>query len=108
MLHTWSLAVEEEFYLLLPVLIWLIAKIRWSWSVGRCRLGAFACLGTASFLYSSWAISKSPMANFYLLGGRAWEFFLDLPYRSTYYGNPARGRGGSGLGLGLLCLALFT
>jgi len=69
LLHTWSLSVEWQFYILLPigcVLLW-----RW-WG----RRGVQICLlavGMASFLISIYASSRWPGAAFYLLPTRIWE-----------------------------------
>jgi peptidoglycan/LPS O-acetylase OafA/YrhL len=76
LLHTWSLAVEEQFYLVLPVLIWVIAKVRWHGSVARGRLLTLGVVGALSFGISMWGVFKSPHATFYLPFGRAWEFLL--------------------------------
>jgi peptidoglycan/LPS O-acetylase OafA/YrhL len=68
LLHMWSLAIEEQFYLLFPIL--LIALPRRSWLKG------VAVLGIASFgicIALSW---KFPTATFYLLPTRAWELLM--------------------------------
>ena len=71
LLHTWSLAVEEQFYLAFPVTLWFMAR-------GKRPhiLPAMACLVLASFglnVYGTWT---HPAANFYLLPTRAWEPLL--------------------------------
>ncbi len=69
LLHTWSLAVEEQFYLLLPPFLSVC------WRFGRARLfWAFVVLATASLLLSEWGWRHNPEANFYLAPSRAWEF----------------------------------
>ncbi len=71
LLHTWSLAVEEQFYLLFPFI--LIAFRR----VSR-RSFAWAILGLsiASFVLSVYCSYRHPRANFYLLPPRAWELLI--------------------------------
>jgi peptidoglycan/LPS O-acetylase OafA/YrhL len=68
LLHTWSLAVEEQFYLLIPVVLLLFAR--------RNRLRpAFFLLGAASILsfgLSVYGAQHAPAA-YYLLPHRAWE-----------------------------------
>ena len=68
LLHTWSLAVEEQFYILFPLAVLLI------WRLGRRVLvAAVALVGLASLGLSQYAAHASPAANFYLLPTRAWE-----------------------------------
>jgi peptidoglycan/LPS O-acetylase OafA/YrhL len=71
LLHTWSLAVEEQFYLLFP-LIFLVRR-----STDRTRLiGVIASIAAASFLLSVRGSYSHPSATFYLLPARAWELAL--------------------------------
>ena len=68
LLHTWSLGVEEQFYLLFPLfllLVWRLGKERAFWVLIACAV--------ASLVYSEWASRHSPSANFYLAPSRAWE-----------------------------------
>ncbi|MDP4547780.1 acyltransferase family protein [Marinobacter sp. MDS2] len=68
LLHTWSLAVEEQFYIFFPVLLLLL------WRFGRNPV--FLTLVIFSFfslILSEWASKTHPSANFYLLPTRAWE-----------------------------------
>jgi peptidoglycan/LPS O-acetylase OafA/YrhL len=67
LLHTWSLAVEEQFYIFYPLLLWLLA--RRSIDVRRTLL----LIGGLSLALSIYATSRHPGANFYLLPTRAWE-----------------------------------
>jgi len=68
LLHTWSLAVEEQYYILFPLLLLAI------WRFGRNPVG-YSIVGLAiiSFLAGEWGWRNAPTANFYLLTGRAWE-----------------------------------
>ncbi len=69
LIHTWSLAVEEQFYLLFPVLMFVVTRfllrLRWLLIAG----------GTAgSLAVSVWLVSGNHLdAAFYLLPSRAWE-----------------------------------
>lgn len=68
LLHTWSLAVEEQFYLLFPVFLWF------AWKKGSGRLmWVFTLVAVASLLYAEWGSYYLPSANFYLLPSRIWE-----------------------------------
>lgn len=68
LLHTWSLGIEEQYYLFFPLLVGLVLKVRARWLVA-----AFALVGVASFVISLWLTSASPSANFFLIPSRAWE-----------------------------------
>jgi peptidoglycan/LPS O-acetylase OafA/YrhL len=71
LLHTWSLAVEEQFYLLFPIILAVI------WRSGPLRVVlCLVLVGLASFGLSLWAhlgYGGSPAAAFYLAPMRAWE-----------------------------------
>lgn len=71
LLHLWSLGVEEQFYLIFPVLIIVIAKVK------RSYLPATLCLlAVASLAACEWVLNSSPSQAFYLLPYRAFEFLL--------------------------------
>ena len=67
-LHTWSLAVEEQFYLLMPLLLIGLRKVRFEFAL--LTLIGFA---TASLAFAHWASEYQPEFNFYLLPSRIWE-----------------------------------
>ena len=71
LLHTWSLAVEEQFYILFPIFLILVMRFGW-----RLRFGLAALLALASLLLSVWGAANAPTATFYLLPTRAWELLL--------------------------------
>ena len=71
LLHTWSLSVEEQYYIFMPVAMWVVFKfLRRHWNL---------CLWPVviiSFILSCYLVDKAPSANFYLLPTRAWELLL--------------------------------
>lgn len=70
LLHSWSLAVEEQYYILFPVIMLLL------WRFGRNPiLCVIAILSMLSFLSAEYGSRHYSSANFYLLFGRAWEIF---------------------------------
>lgn len=71
LLHTWSLAVEEQFYVLLP--LFLMAALRWRTQRVVLALGGMAMV---SFAISQWGAHGAPSASFFLLPARAWELLL--------------------------------
>ncbi|WJR76056.1 acyltransferase family protein [Bradyrhizobium sp. NP1] len=75
LLHTWSLAVEEQFYLALPPILWAVMRLARG---GRLALPvALAVLGGASLGLSIWLIANGRAENaFFLSPPRAWEFLV--------------------------------
>lgn len=71
-LHTWSLSVEWQFYLLYPILILLLKKIC-NEKIERLILIALTLF---SFTLCVWASDKYSSANFFLLPTRAWEMLI--------------------------------
>jgi peptidoglycan/LPS O-acetylase OafA/YrhL len=70
LLHTWSLAVEEQYYLLFPIfliLAWRFGKVRVFWMI--------VVMAIISLLLSEWAWRNQPIGNFYLAPTRVWELF---------------------------------
>jgi len=75
LLHTWSLAVEEQFYVALPLMLW--ALLRFSRSHRTVLPAALGALALASFALSVWLMRTDRSANaFFMSQPRAWEFLL--------------------------------
>jgi peptidoglycan/LPS O-acetylase OafA/YrhL len=71
LLHTWSLAVEEQFYVGYPLLLMLLGRLPRQMMVAVLGVLALVSLGA-----SDWAVHAHPQAAFYLLPTRAWEILL--------------------------------
>jgi peptidoglycan/LPS O-acetylase OafA/YrhL len=70
LLHTWSLAVEEQYYVLFPIfliLAWRFGKNRVFWMI--------VVMAAISLMLSEWGWRNKATANFYLAPTRAWELF---------------------------------
>jgi len=73
LLHTWSLAVEEQFYLIFPV--FMIISAAW---VTKRRWVVLAVIALMSLVYCEWAWRHTPEANFFLAFSRAWELLVGV------------------------------
>ena len=71
LLHTWSLAVEEQFYILFPLFLVLVRKF----FPQRLRASVVA-LFFVSLAASAIVVVRSPEAAFYMPYTRAWELLL--------------------------------
>ncbi len=104
LLHTWSLAVEEQYYLFAPLTLALL------WRFGRRRLFwlvvASAVLG---LLATEWGWRYASRANFYLPQFRIWELLAGsiCGFLATSHA-PRASNGLSALGLGLILFAIFA
>lgn len=71
LLHTWSLAVEEQFYIVFPILIVLLRR----YFPRRVELAIYI-LALGSFVLSAWQVFVFPATTFYWAHTRAWELLL--------------------------------
>jgi peptidoglycan/LPS O-acetylase OafA/YrhL len=112
LLHLWSLAVEEQFYLFWPVILFAAYKARWN------AIQVIATCVALSFAVNLWLVGHSEAtAAFYLPFGRFWEIlvggFLVVAENSRINGNriarATRARDAfSVLGLFLLTASILT
>lgn len=73
LLMTWSLGVEEQFYMVIPLLMVVLARIRRS-----LILPAMIVVCVLSFLFAWRSLGTHPNMVFYLLPARAWELGIGV------------------------------
>lgn len=109
LLHTWSLAVEEQYYLLFPlflIVMWRLAK-RWT-------VATLAVIAVLSFAVAQWGAYNSPSATFFFLPTRGWEIaigaliaFYFARYPKIQLQRPVQ-EAGSLIGLSLILYPVFA
>jgi peptidoglycan/LPS O-acetylase OafA/YrhL len=75
LLHTWSLAVEEQFYIFFPL---LMMPFGWLRASRKVILAAVVAMGLASFAAAEIYMTIEPAAAFYLFPLRAWELLVGV------------------------------
>lgn len=103
-LHTWSLSIEEQFYILFPfVLIFL-----WRWNAKKVER-YFWLLAGASLVLAEWGSFQFVDANFFLLPSRAWELLVGsiLAVREMQKGRSVHSSHGQWIPLSSLILLLL-
>ena len=73
LLHTWSLAVEEQYYILFPIFLMLTWPLGIKWILILLSIVFFISLGVAQ-----WGAYNSPSAAFFLLPTRGWELLIGV------------------------------
>ena len=103
LLHTWSLGVEEQFYLLFPLCLLAITRLG---RPGWIRRSIWT-LAVVSFVVASILAYRNPHAAFFNVGLRAWELMAGAILSQRYVPSPRRriSREIAGI-LGLLCVFL--
>jgi peptidoglycan/LPS O-acetylase OafA/YrhL len=108
LLHTWSLAVEEQFYIFFPLAVLLL------WRLGRrAVVVAIVLVALASLGLSEWAWRHHAEANFYLLPTRAWELLAGALLAARQMNRPGQlpasplAEVGGALGLALIVGAIL-
>ncbi|WP_426152743.1 acyltransferase family protein [Pseudomonas sp. DC3000-4b1] len=110
LIHTWTLGVEEQYYLLIP--LWLL--LTWRLGTGM-RWLSLAAIALLSLAWAELGAREASSAAFFLLPGRAWELLLGSLLALYARGRPGHAQGTgvrqqalAALGLGLLMAAIFT
>lgn len=113
LLHTWSLAVEEQYYIIFPLFLMFVWKLRKRWIFGSLMLIALASLALAQ-----WGAYNAPSATFFLLPARCWElaigaliafYFLYKKHHVDFItSNQVANELFGLLGIGLICYSIFA
>ncbi len=67
LLHLWSLAIEEQFYMFFPLLLWL------AWRFGFSLIGTILVVAIASLAANLYSVRIDPNTTFYFPHTRVWE-----------------------------------
>ena len=73
LLHTWSLAVEEQYYILFPVFLMLTWRLGIKWVLVLLSVVFLLSLGVAQ-----WGAYNKPSPTFFLLPTRGWELLVGV------------------------------
>lgn len=110
LLHMWSLAVEEQYYLVFPLFLAGIVKLARRWLDDRpvIILGALIATAAASYAWMEWALRSDPSGNFYLAPSRVWELVAGAicAVVMTNY-RPKASTAVSAIGLALIAWSVF-
>ncbi|MBC5764320.1 acyltransferase family protein [Ramlibacter albus] len=103
LLHTWSLGLEEQFYLVFPLLLMVLAR-----PGTRYLPAALAALAAASLGWAQWQVAANPVAAYFGLLARGWELLSGAALACVLQGRPAPALPGrvreAGAAVGLLLL----
>jgi peptidoglycan/LPS O-acetylase OafA/YrhL len=106
LLHTWSLAVEEQFYIVFPLLLMALSRF------GRSRtVAVLSVLFAASLATSAWGVFQRPTDAFFLSQFRAWELLLGALLAFKLVPPPSRPFTRqilAALGVGLIAIAVLA
>lgn len=104
LLHTWSLAVEEQFYIFFPLGLWLVHRWR-----KEALLPLLAVCAAGSFALNLAMIERAPEATFYMFPTRAWELLVGGIIAISPWQAPLRYRGFlAAIGLLMIIVAVLA
>jgi peptidoglycan/LPS O-acetylase OafA/YrhL len=109
LLHTWSLAAEEQYYIIYPLFLMLFWRLWKQWI-----LITLGITFLASLTFAQWALYTNLSSSFFLLPTRVWEliigaftaFYLSKDNRKEFGANI--GEVGGCLGVALILYAVFN
>lgn len=109
LLHTWSLALEEQFYVIFPLFLIIFWKFGKSWI-----LAVLGLVFVSSLALAHWGAYVSPTSAFYLLPTRGWELLFGA-FAAFYLSHANRkdftrelSEVGGWLGVALILYAIFA
>lgn len=106
LLHSWSLAIEEQFYIVFPLFLIIAARYR-----NGLMLGSMAVLFVLSLAGSIYAVDRAPQSAFYLSPARGWELLMGS-FLALGLGPQLRARwlreGVAAAGLAMIALPIFV
>jgi peptidoglycan/LPS O-acetylase OafA/YrhL len=71
LLHTWSLAVEEQFYIFFPIMLIVVRK----WAPNRLKTAIWTITGVTFLMACIW-VRRDPIFTFFFAPLRAWELLI--------------------------------
>jgi peptidoglycan/LPS O-acetylase OafA/YrhL len=107
LLHTWSLSLEEQFYVLFPLLLIVL------WKVGvRYIVPVFLVIFVGSLMLTQVSVASDPEGTFFLLLPRMWELIAGallavLEMNNGRKSNPKLESSMPWMGLVLICAPIF-
>lgn len=104
LLHTWSLAIEEQFYVLFPLLFFTLYRLKRDYLLPV--IAAFAVLSLGLSIY--WISKDAQDAAFYLLPARAWELMVGALLALYRPANPMPRKIAEWVGMAGLAAILYT
>lgn len=80
LLHLWSLAIEEQFYIIWPLLLGLVWRRRWNF------MTLTLLIAIISFIINAYVVQTAPITSFYSPLSRGWELMVGgmLAYLSLH------------------------